>query len=122
MRKILAALIGVLALSAASLPASANAGAGLVQKPVIADAGVTKVYHRHHGGIGFGIGLGLPFYAYGYPRHRYYDDDYRPRYYGGSRYSYYGNGYRSGYGGGYGAYGGGYGRSYGHHGHHHRSW
>ena len=115
MRKFLAVLTGILALSTATVPASANVAAGINHKPIVADTGLTQVRYGHHRrhGFGFGIGLGLPLLAYGYPRYRYYDDYddgyYRPRrYYGGSRY------YRS-YGG-YGGYG------YGNRHHHRRHW
>lgn len=74
---------------AGTIPASANAAAGLtaMQAPK-AESAVTDVRWRHHGWRrgwgGGGIYLGLPFYGYGYyPRYRYYDGYYPSYYYGG---------------------------------------
>ena len=87
MRKTIAIVLGVIGLALAlAVPASANAGSGIAHKPVMAtESGVTKVFHRHHGGLRFGLAFGAPYY-YG-SRYRNYDDDYydRPRY---SYYSY----------------------------------
>ena len=90
MRKYLAIGVGILGLALASaIPASANVAAGVAHKPVAAaESGVTKVFHRHHGGLGFGLYFGRPSYYSYAPRYRYYDDEYnyRPRSY--SYYSY----------------------------------
>lgn len=89
---------------AETLPASANAAAGLTAVHVdkSSAAVVTKARWRHgyYGGWGYGrrwwgpgiyIG-GWPYYGYGYyPRRYYYDDYYYPSY---GYYGYYGYPYR----------------------------
>ena len=69
-----------------SLPASANAAAGLTANPVVKSESLVEKArwgHRRHHGLYFGFGVPFVGYGYGYPRYRYYDDySYsRPRYY-----------------------------------------
>lgn len=86
-------------LFAGTLPASANAAAGLTAMQVEKSSGlVTEArwhrgwghrgwgwrHHRRWGG-GLHYGIGWPYYYGFYPRHRYYYDDY---YYGGPYYRY----------------------------------
>jgi hypothetical protein len=135
MRKLVMSL-SVLAglLFAGTIPASANAAAGLtaVQVPggpgVVTEAGWHHGWghhgwgHRGWGGRGLYFGFGLPYWGY-YPRYRYYDYDddyyyYRPYYYYGGRRWHHHYRYWGGHWGGYGHW-----RGHGHwhgHGHHHR--
>ena len=116
MRKLVMSL-SVLAglLFAGTIPASANAAAGLTAVQVPSGQGVVTQARWHHGwghrgwgGLYFGFG---PYWGF-YPRHRYYyyDDDYyyyRPYYYyGGHRWHHHHR-----YWGGHGHWRG--------HGHHH---